>query len=116
MRSAARSAKFSTSNTTICPSVSAILMPPSGKREGHEVTSEMRIAEDITKLIGKTPLVKIRKLARNLDAEIAAKLEYFNPCGSVKDRIGVGMIEAAEQAGSSGLMACSWSPRAGIRA
>ena len=59
----------------------------------------MRIAEDITKLIGNTPLVKIRKLARNLDVEIVAKLECFNPCGSVKDRIGVGMVEAAEKAG-----------------
>ncbi len=62
----------------------------------------MRIAEDITKLTGNTPLVKIRKLALGLDAEIVAKLEYFNPCGSVKDRIGVGMIEAAEQSGKLG--------------
>jgi len=59
----------------------------------------MRIAEDVTKLVGNTPLVRIRKLARNLDAQIVGKLEYFNPCGSVKDRIGVGMVEAAEAAG-----------------
>ena len=59
----------------------------------------MKIAEDITKLVGNTPLVKIGKLARNIDAEIVAKLEYFNPCGSVKDRIGKSMIEAAEAAG-----------------
>jgi len=59
----------------------------------------VKIAEDITKLVGNTPLVKIGKLARNIDAEIVAKLEYFNPCGSVKDRIGKSMIEAAEAAG-----------------
>lgn len=56
----------------------------------------MRIAEDVTKLVGNTPLVRIRKLARNLDAQIVGNLEYFNPCGSVKDRIGVSMMEAAE--------------------
>ncbi|MGA2109387.1 MAG: cysteine synthase A [Syntrophorhabdales bacterium] len=59
----------------------------------------MRIAEDVTKLVGNTPLVKIRRLARDLEAQIVGKLEYFNPCGSVKDRIGVGMVEAAENSG-----------------
>ncbi len=59
----------------------------------------MKIAEDITKLIGNTPLVRIRKLTRHLDAEIVAKLEFFSPCGSIKDRIGVSMVEAAEKAG-----------------
>ncbi len=59
----------------------------------------MRIAEDVTKLVGNTPLVKIRRLAQDLDAQIVGKLEYFNPCGSVKDRIGVGMVEAAENSG-----------------
>ena len=60
----------------------------------------MRIAEDMTKLVGSTPLVRINKLARGLHAEIVAKLEFFNPCGSVKDRIGVAMVEAAEKSGS----------------
>lgn len=60
----------------------------------------MRIAEDVTKLVGNTPLVKIRRLTRDLDAQIVAKLEYFNPCGSVKDRIGVSMVEAAEKTGA----------------
>jgi cysteine synthase A len=59
----------------------------------------MRIADDVTQLVGNTPLVRINKLSKGLDATIVAKLEYFNPCGSVKDRIGVSMIEAAEKAG-----------------
>jgi cysteine synthase len=59
----------------------------------------MRIANDVTELIGNTPLVRIRRLAPNGGAEILGKLEYHNPAHSVKDRIGLAMIEAAEQAG-----------------
>ena len=59
----------------------------------------MKIVADITRLIGNTPLVRINKLSQGLRAEIVAKLEFFNPCGSVKDRIGVAMVEAAEKAG-----------------
>ncbi len=59
----------------------------------------MRIADNVTQLVGSTPLVGINRLAKGLGARIVAKLEYFNPCGSVKDRIGVSMIEAAENAG-----------------
>ncbi len=59
----------------------------------------MRIANDVTELIGNTPLVCIRRLSQGAKAEIVAKLEYFNPAHSVKDRIGVAMIEAAERAG-----------------
>jgi len=58
-----------------------------------------RIAQDITKLVGRTPLVRLGKLSAGLGAEILGKLESFNPCSSVKDRIGLSMIEAAEQAG-----------------
>ncbi len=59
----------------------------------------MRIANDVTELIGNTPLVRIRRLAPNAGAEILGKLEYHNPAHSVKDRIGLAMIEAAERAG-----------------
>ncbi len=59
----------------------------------------MRIAPDITKLIGNTPLVYLSKLTQGLPGKVAAKLEFFNPCGSVKDRIAVSMIEEAERQG-----------------
>jgi len=59
----------------------------------------MRIAEDITKLIGSTPLVRINKIGSNLNAQIVAKLESFNPFSSIKDRIGIAMIEDAEKKG-----------------
>jgi len=62
----------------------------------------MKIANNITDLIGRTPLVRINRIAEDADATLAAKLEFFNPAGSVKDRIGLSMIEAAEQAGVLG--------------
>lgn len=59
----------------------------------------MKIANDVTELIGNTPLVRIRKLTADAVADVVAKLEFYNPAHSVKDRIGLSMIEAAEQAG-----------------
>src|SRR5512140_2634503 len=59
----------------------------------------MRIYQDITKTIGNTPLVRLNRITAGLKAQVVAKLESFNPCSSVKDRIGVAMIEAAERDG-----------------
>lgn len=59
----------------------------------------MKIAGSITDLIGNTPLVYLDRVAGNLPGRVVGKLESFNPCSSVKDRIGLAMIEAAERAG-----------------
>jgi len=59
----------------------------------------MRIAQNVTELIGNTPLVKLNKLTEGLEATVVAKLEFFNPAHSVKDRIAVAMIDAATAAG-----------------
>jgi len=61
-----------------------------------------RIYSDITKTIGNTPLVRLNRVTTGLDATVLVKLECFNPLSSVKDRIGVSMIEAAERAGKIG--------------
>ncbi|GIL09226.1 MAG: O-acetylserine sulfhydrylase [Chloroflexota bacterium] len=62
----------------------------------------MKIADNITQLIGGTPLVRLNRVTAGLGAQVVAKLEYFNPAHSVKDRIGISMIAAAEQAGVIG--------------
>lgn len=60
----------------------------------------MKIANDVTALIGNTPLVRIRRLTEGAPGDLVAKLEFYNPAHSVKDRIGVSMIDAAEAAGA----------------
>lgn len=62
----------------------------------------MNIYEDITKTIGRTPLVRLNRVTKGIDATILVKCEFFNPLASVKDRIGLAMIESAERAGKIG--------------
>ncbi len=62
----------------------------------------MRIANDVTELVGNTPLVRIRRITDGAGGQVVAKLEFFNPAHSVKDRIGVAMIDAAQEAGLIG--------------
>ena len=59
----------------------------------------VKIAQSISELVGRTPLLRLNRVTEDCKGDVVAKLEYFNPCGSVKDRIGVAMIEAAEKAG-----------------
>ncbi|WP_138413332.1 cysteine synthase A [Sinomonas gamaensis] len=60
----------------------------------------MRIFDDVTQLVGNTPLVRLNRLTEGLGADVAVKLEFYNPANSVKDRIGVAIIDAAEKAGA----------------
>lgn len=59
----------------------------------------MKIARDVTELVGRTPLVRINRMTAGLPGSVVAKLEFFNPANSVKDRIGVAMLEVAEREG-----------------
>lgn len=58
-----------------------------------------KIYDDVTQLVGRTPLVRLNRLTEGLDAQVAVKLEFYNPANSVKDRIGVAIIDAAEKSG-----------------
>lgn len=60
----------------------------------------MAIYNDVTETIGNTPLVRLNRVTEGLEATVLAKLEYFNPANSVKDRVGLAIIEAAEEAGA----------------
>lgn len=59
-----------------------------------------RIYDDVTQVVGGTPLVRLNRLTEGLDAQVAVKLEFYNPANSVKDRIGVAIVDAAEKAGA----------------
>ena len=60
-------------------------------------TSRLRVSDDISQLVGETPMLQMKKLAPAGSADIFAKLEYLNPGGSVKDRAAIGLIARAEQ-------------------
>jgi cysteine synthase A len=64
-----------------------------------KILARPKIARNITELIGRTPLVRLNAISDSTGTEVLAKLEYFNPLGSVKDRIGLAMITAAEEKG-----------------
>ena len=59
-----------------------------------------RIYDDVTALVGNTPLVRLNKLTEGVGATVVAKLEFYNPASSVKDRIGVAIVDAAEKSGA----------------
>jgi cysteine synthase len=74
---------------------------PLAARGGYDTRSRMgRLYDDITQTIGHTPLVRLNRVTAGRDVRLYAKLEFFNPLSSVKDRIGVNMIDAAERAGA----------------
>ena len=70
-----------------------------GIEAAQEQARSLRIAPEASAAVGNTPMVRLGRLATGLSAEVCVKLEYFNPGGSVKDRIGVAMIDAAERDG-----------------
>ncbi len=67
-----------------------------------QTPTSTRIADNVTQLVGNTPLVRLNRITQGVGAQVVAKLEYYNPAHSVKDRIGVAMIEAAEREGKIG--------------
>ena len=60
----------------------------------------MKVHSDITKVVGNTPLVRINRVTDGAAAEVYAKLEFYNPTSTVKDRIGIAMVDAAEASGA----------------
>jgi cysteine synthase A len=77
-----------------------MVVPNSSRKDFPKYLRQiMRIYEDLTKTVGNTPLVRLNRVTKGLEATVLAKVESFNPLSSVKDRIGVAMIDAAERAG-----------------
>ena len=72
-----------------------------------------RIYDSITDLVGNTPLVRLPRLGRDLRADLLLKLEYFNPCASVKDRIALSMVRDAREAGRIGADTILLEPTSG---
>ena len=70
------------------------------------------IYNNVTELVGRTPIVRLNRLTEGLDAQVAVKLEFYNPANSVKDRIGVAIIDAAEK---SGALKPRWHDRRGYQ-
>ncbi len=66
---------------------------------GLPLSKSLRVYNNILETIGHTPLVRLNNIGRNLACQLYAKLEFFNPGGSVKDRIGLNIIEEAEKSG-----------------
>jgi threonine synthase len=81
------------------PASVEVLMDWIGAKRGEKVA---RIAQNIIELMGNTPLVQLNRVTDGTVATVVGKLEFYNPASSVKDRIGVSMIETAEQAGKIG--------------
>ena len=79
--------------------------------------------DSILEVVGKTPLVRLNRVVRGVRATVLAKLEYLNPGGSVKDRIGITMLEAAEKAGKikpggtirRSMLCARWEPKSSSR-
>src|SRR5687767_1468600 len=78
---------------------SLLTLIPGGKLMSTPLPFRGRIYDSITQCIGHTPLIKLRRVVGDAKATVVAKMENFNPLWSVKDRIGVSMIEAAEREG-----------------
>src|SRR6478609_9617137 len=71
----------------------------SDRRRHQEGRVMGKIYENVSELVGRTPIVRLNRLTEGLGAQVVAKLEFYNPANSVKDRIGVAIIDAAEQSG-----------------